>query len=54
MLLQVSESEKLPKQMCEACTNMLKKLYYFKQMALKSNVILKQHLMSQVTHPINI
>ncbi|KOB67633.1 Uncharacterized protein OBRU01_19499 [Operophtera brumata] len=45
--VEVSDSDQLPKQMCTACADLLKTLYSFKKMVLKSNVILKQHIDSQ-------
>ncbi|XP_026319433.1 zinc finger protein 32-like isoform X2 [Hyposmocoma kahamanoa] len=48
--IEVSESDSLPKQVCETCLDMLNKFYYFRQVALRSNLVLQQqcHMQAQI------
>ncbi|XP_046962662.1 zinc finger protein 32-like isoform X2 [Vanessa cardui] len=40
--VEVSDTDALPKLICQTCLDLLNKLYYFKQVVVRSNVILKQ------------
>ncbi|PZC74065.1 hypothetical protein B5X24_HaOG208382 [Helicoverpa armigera] len=45
--VEVDDGDNLPRQICQACLDLLNKSYYFKQAAVRSNLILKQQLLDE-------
>ncbi|XP_041975856.1 zinc finger protein 32-like isoform X2 [Aricia agestis] len=50
--VEVSDSDQLPKLICQTCLELLNKLYYFKQVVVRSNVILKQQCRLQTKNDV--
>ncbi|CAG9796936.1 unnamed protein product [Diatraea saccharalis] len=46
--VKVSRKDELPKQICQKCLEMLNKLFFFKEVAIKSNSILQQQVLQDL------